>query len=172
MARTEPVVTISEPQLSDQDEFLAAVAASRKLHHPWVSAPSSAEDFVCYVNKSQQSNNFGYLVRAEDGGIAGVINISEVVFGVFQSGYLGYYAMANYQGQGLIRAGMNLVIRQAFLHLGLHRLEANIQPGNKASKKLVKKLGFKREGFSPRYLYINGDWRDHERWALLADSFR
>jgi ribosomal-protein-alanine N-acetyltransferase len=53
--------------------------------------------------------------------------------------------------------------------LGLHRLEANIQPENLASIGLVRRLGFRREGMPPRYLRINGEWRDHERWALLAD---
>ncbi len=58
----------------------------------------------------------------------------------------------------------------AFDDLGLHRLEANIQPGNVASIALVKRLGFKQEGFSERYLKIGGQWRDHERWALLSDA--
>jgi ribosomal-protein-alanine N-acetyltransferase len=62
------------------------------------------------------------------------------------------------------------VLDFAFGELGLHRLEANIQPGNARSIALVERLGFRKEGFSPRYLKIDGDWRDHERWAILAED--
>ncbi|VWB80544.1 phosphinothricin acetyltransferase [Burkholderia metallica] len=65
---------------------------------------------------------------------------------------------------------MRAAIGVAFDELGLHRVEANIQPGNHASIALVRRLGFTKEGFSPRYLRIGGEWRDHERWALLADG--
>lgn len=65
--------------------------------------------------------------------------------------------------------GVELACRHAFNELGLHRLEANIQPENAASLALVKRIGFQKEGFSARYLKISGEWRDHERWALLSD---
>jgi len=67
---------------------------------------------------------------------------------------------------------MELLLRHAFLNLRLHRLEANIQPGNLASIALVKRCGFVLEGFSPRYLKICNRWRDHERWALRAEVWR
>jgi ribosomal-protein-alanine N-acetyltransferase len=70
-----------------------------------------------------------------------------------------------------MREGLALVIAHAFGRMKLHRLEANIQPGNIRSVRLVKRLGFKREGLSPRYLKIAGRWRDHERWALLAEEY-
>jgi len=95
--------------------------------------------------------------------------VSEIVRGAFRSAYLGYYAFAPHDGHGLMAEGLALVIRDAFRRLRLHRVEANIQPGNKASLRLVRRLGFRREGYSPRYLKIAGRWRDHERWALLAD---
>jgi ribosomal-protein-alanine N-acetyltransferase len=67
--------------------------------------------------------------------------------------------------------GLTAVLFDAFEKHGLHRLEANIQPGNKNSRSLVESLGFRLEGFSPRYLKIAGRWRDHERWAVTAEEW-
>jgi ribosomal-protein-alanine N-acetyltransferase len=67
-------------------------------------------------------------------------------------------------------AAMILLLRHAFRSLKLHRLEANIQPGNTASVALVKRCGFRKEGFSPRYLKVGGRWRDHERWAITRED--
>jgi ribosomal-protein-alanine N-acetyltransferase len=111
-------------------------------------------------------------VCTRQGALAGVINISEIVRGSFCSAYLGYYAFVPHDGSGHMRAGLAAVIRLAFRSYGLHRLEANIQPDNSRSIALVRGLGFELEGFSPRYLKIGGRWRDHERWALTAESWR
>ena len=101
-----------------------------------------------------------------------MININEIVRGVFCSGYLGYYAFVPHDGRGYMRTGLAAVLRLAFRSYGLHRLEANIQPGNGRSIALVQGLGFEREGYSPRYLKIGGRWRDHERWAITSESWR
>lgn len=85
------------------------------------------------------------------------------------SGYLGYYAFAGFEGQGLMKRALLQLTRKSFRELKLHRLESNIQPANTASIALVGACGFKKEGYSERYLKIRGRWRDHERWALLAD---
>jgi len=114
-------------------------------------------------------NNFAFAIRQRATGIlVGYADITNVVRGGFLSAYLSYYAFEGHQRQGLMTEGLKLVVRQAFGKLGLHRLEANIQPGNAASIALVKACGFSKEGYSPRYLKIGGRWRDHERWALLA----
>ena len=68
--------------------------------------------------------------------------------------------------------GSSSCFAERSLTLRLHRVEANIQPGNRASIALAQGAGFRREGFSPRYLKIGGRWRDHERWAILADEWR
>jgi ribosomal-protein-alanine N-acetyltransferase len=67
--------------------------------------------------------------------------------------------------------GLRLVLHHVFGAQRLHRIEANIQPGNLASVRLAQRIGFRREGFSPRYLKIRGRWRDHDRWAILAEEF-
>jgi len=147
------------------------VHRSRKLHKPWVRAPSTAVAYRAYVRRVRTPTHVGYLIRLRSSGeLVGVAGISEIVRGSLRSAYLGYYALAPHERQGLMTEGLSLVIKQAFGALRLHRLEANVQPSNRASLRLIRRLGFHREGFSPRYLKIRGRWRDHERWALLADE--
>ncbi|ERL60968.1 GNAT family N-acetyltransferase [Piscirickettsia salmonis] len=102
--------------------------------------------------------------------LIGVFNISEIVRGCFQSAYLGYYAFEPFANQGYMTQGLRLLVEHAFNTLKLHLLEANIRPENNASSKLVKKVGFQKEGYSPNYLYLDGAWRDHERWAIIVSQ--
>ncbi|MFG6449255.1 GNAT family N-acetyltransferase [Roseateles sp. BYS180W] len=163
-------VSVQPLQASDEAEFLAAVARSRALHRPWVAPPATAQAYADYLARMQPPLNHAWAVkRRSDGALVGVINLSNIVMGCFRSGYLGYYAFSPYAGQGLMKAGLQAALRQAFGVLKLHRLEANIQPDNTASKALVQSCGFEQEGYSPKYLKIGGRWRDHERWACRAD---
>ena len=158
------------PTEADATEFLAGAKASRALHGSWIDAPDSEEKFRAYLSRMTSGNNFPLLVCRHGGGeIVGVINISNAIMGAFRCAYLGYYAFAGFERQGLMREGLRAVTKHAFGPLGLHRLEANIQPANIASIALVRSVGFKLEGYSPRYLKIAGRWRDHERWAMVAN---
>lgn len=162
-------VYIRPTTLADQREFVAAARASRRLHRPWAVAPCSPAEFRAFLDLMAQPANAAFLVCRRDGDrIAGVVNISNMVLGPLRSAYLGYYAFAGHDGQGLMREGLLAVVRHAFRSLQLHRLEANIQPANVRSLALAKSCGFSREGYSPRYLKIGGRWRDHERWATRA----
>jgi [ribosomal protein S5]-alanine N-acetyltransferase len=162
-------IYLRQPQLKDRAAFLLAVARSRALHRPWISAPATTAQFRAYVKRMGQPANHAYLVcRRDTDEITGVINLTNVVMGAFRSGYLGYYAFAGHERRGFMRAGLKAVTAHAFGTLKLHRLEANIQPRNRASLALARASGFKLEGYSPRYLKIGGRWRDHERWAILA----
>ncbi|MCC5888097.1 MAG: GNAT family N-acetyltransferase [Gammaproteobacteria bacterium] len=164
----ESRVYLRHPTAVDQPEFLELMHASRKLHHPWIQPPLTAAGYQQYLQRMARSDHHGFLVcQREDHRIAAVINLNNIVHGAFLSAYLGYYAGAGFNGRGLVSEGLAQVIRIAVDQLGLHRLEANIQPGNAASIALVRRLGFRREGFSPAYLFIAGAWRDHERWALV-----
>ncbi len=150
----------------DRGEFLELMQQSRHLHHPWIQPPMSSLAFHNYLARSQRDDHEGLLVcnRADDA-IVGVININNIIRGSFLSASLGYYAGAPFAGCGYMREGLELVKRYAFRELGLHRLEANIQPDNHRSIALVKRCGFHYEGMSPAFLFIAGEWRDHERWT-------
>jgi ribosomal-protein-alanine N-acetyltransferase len=162
-------IYLRAPTLADESQFLAAARRSRVIHRPWVKAPTTEAAYRAYLARMTEPANVALLVclRRSDA-LVGVFNITNIVRGLFRSGYLGYYVFAGYERQGLMRAGLEAVVRAAFGRLRLHRLEANIQPANAASIALVKACGFAREGYSPRYLKIGGRWRDHERWARLA----
>jgi len=163
-------VILRRPLPSDHKAFLAAVRKSRRIHHRWVHAPSTPGEYRAYLLRLDQRVNWGWLVCLKaTGEPAGVVNISNAVRGSFHSAYLSYYVFAGNERRGLMREALLAALRVAFVTLKLHRLEANIQPGNAASIALVRSCGFRKEGFSPRYLKIGGRWRDHERWAILAD---
>jgi ribosomal-protein-alanine N-acetyltransferase len=161
------------PNARDRDEFISLMRTSRAFHRPWATAPTDDERFAAYLVDSRRADFEAMLLcRQVDGAIIGFFNLSQIVRRSLQSAYLGYAVGEPYAGQGYMREGINLVLRHAFGELKLHRIEANIQPGNHASIALARGAGFQREGFSPRYLKIAGRWRDHERWAILADDWR
>ena len=166
-------VTIRPVQASDGAELVTANLASIALHEPWVSPCRDDASFLGYLARCDGERSMGFIARErESGRIVGVVNLNEIVRGFFQSAYMGYYGMAGMEGRGLMSEAVSLVVTQAFEELGLHRVEANIQPANQPSRALVQRLGFRQEGFSPRYLRINGEWRDHERWAVVADEWK
>jgi ribosomal-protein-alanine N-acetyltransferase len=149
------------------------MVASRGLHDPWLDAPATSEAFDDLLRRAATEEFEPMLVcRREDGRIVGFVNISQIIRGRLQSGFVGYGGVAGETGKGYMTEAIGLAVRRAFTELGLHRLEANIQPGNATSVALVRRCGFELEGFSPRYLKVGGQWRDHERWAIDADQWR
>ncbi len=177
MRRSRDVLATGERLLiraarhSDRDEFIALMRASRSLHRPWSFPPTEPFEYDMLVDRAR-GEDFAMLlaVRREDKAIVGFLNLSQIFRGPFQSAYLGYAVGAPYARQGYMGEALALVLNYAFTRLGLHRIEANIQPTNEASIALALGAGFRLEGFSPRYLKIDGQWRDHERWAILADD--
>jgi len=156
----------------DAAEFIARARESRELHQPWLFPPVTTAAFVAYVRRLiEDPAKAGFLVcEKSTGSIAGFININNIVEGAFQCGVLGYGAFAHFAGRGLMSEGLGLVVAYAFGSLGLHRLEINVQPGNAASIALARRAGFRLEGFSPDFLFIDGAWRDHQRWARTAEN--
>jgi [ribosomal protein S5]-alanine N-acetyltransferase len=168
-----PRVVVRTPTLADEEEFIAQMRASRSLHRPWIYMPETRENYAAYVARAEDPRFEPFIAcRLEDGAIVGFLNISEIVRGGFKSAFLGYGGVVGFAGHGYMTEALQLVLREAFTRIGLHRLEANIQPGNTPSIALAKRCGFELEGFSPRYLKVGGRWRDHERWAIRAETWR
>ena len=170
-------VHLRSPRRADARAFIAQALHSRTLHRRWVQPPVTPAAFAAYVQRYRKidaaSRNVGLLVmRSEDDALAGVINFSEIVRGAFLSAYVGYYAFAPLAGRGYMSEGLALALDFAFGELGLHRVEANVQPANDRSRALVERLAFVREGYSPRYVKIAGRWRDHARFAILAEDWK
>jgi len=163
-------IVLINPQPRHCALFLDAAKRSNSLHRPWVYPPKNTKDFNRYLERMRKPNQMG-LFAFEDTELVGVVNIHEIVKGNFKSAYLGYYAFAPHHQQGKMGQALHLVINECFDELKLHRVEANIQPENTKSIRLVKRLGFRLEGLSKRYLKVGGQWRDHERWALLREEW-
>ncbi|MGW4554642.1 GNAT family N-acetyltransferase [Streptomyces sp. NPDC004365] len=166
-----PRVGIRHIAQEDAAEFTARARESKDHHHPWLFLPTSAQAYAAYAGRLiEDPTRAGFLVCEKDNGsIAGFININNIVEGGFLSGALGYGVFAHAAGRGLMTEALDLVVGHAFGPMGLHRLEINVQPGNTASIALARRSGFRLEGFSPDMLYIDGAWRDHERWAITAE---
>jgi ribosomal-protein-alanine N-acetyltransferase len=155
----------------DREAFLALARESRTLHRPWTYPPERPEQFDELYARSRRDDFVCLVAEPLDrDDVAGVFTISQIFRGALQSAYLGYYAHERYAGQGYMREALQQVLDHAFGPLALHRVEVNIQPGNQASIALARGAGFRLEGFSPRYLLIGGQWRDHERYALTAED--
>ncbi|HVE51002.1 MAG TPA: GNAT family protein [Casimicrobiaceae bacterium] len=176
--RTSPSfrIYLRRPRAADAKSFLAAVAASRRLHGTWVTAPSTSAAFRDYLARfgggGRASPHIGYLAaRVEDDALVGVLNLSEIVRGSFQSAYLGYYAFAPHARHGYMTEALALLLDRAYGEIALHRVEVNVQPTNRRSLALIERAGFTREGFSRRYVKIGGRWRDHVRYALLVEDW-
>lgn len=170
---TGRLVGLEHPAPHHGPELTARSRTSRALHGSWLAAPSDDHAYGAYLDRLATPGHYGFVVRElTTQRLAGVVNLNNVILGALRSGALAYYALEGSQGRGLLTEAVALVVDHAFDVLGLHRVEANVQPGNHRSQQLVRRLGFRLEGFSPAYLFIDGDWRDHDRFALTAEDPR
>ncbi len=167
------------PEPMDLAAFTELVTSSQAWLSRWVTGDAAARDpdGSLWFTSTLEANAGGrsqkmFVHRLEDHRLMGGMNLNELVRGSFQNAFLGYWIGEPHAGQGYMSDALATVLRHAFGAQDLHRVEANIQPGNEASIALVRRAGFVREGFSERYLKIAGAWRDHERWALTVEAWR
>lgn len=165
-------VFLRPPAANDYAELLALYRSSKQHFGGFASSTYGREKFdSMLVDADKEANAYFLICRVHDQRIVGTINLSQIFLKGFQNAYLGYQLFAGFTGQGFMTDAVGLVQYYAFKQLGLHRVEANVQPENKASIAVLKRSGFTKEGFSRRYLKINGRWRDHERWAILKEDW-
>lgn len=110
------------------------------------------------------------FVVTVDGRLAGQLTVGGITYGSLRAAHVGYWVDQAVAGRGVMPTAVALAVDHCFDVLRLHRIEVNIRPENEASRRVVEKLGFRYEGLRPRYLHIDGDWRDHLAFALTAEE--
>lgn len=170
---TRPATYLRKPTQHDGREFVDGVLASRSHLEPFVYAATSTSAYRSWLARGRRGDVEQFLVcRRDDDAVVGFVNLNNIAAGGLQSGAMGWAAFEAYAGRGHMHDGVQMALEVAFTQLRLHRVEANVQPANHRSRRLAVRCGFRLEGFSPRYLQINGVWCDHERWAILEDEWR
>lgn len=107
----------------------------------------------------------------KDDNLIGKIKISNIVYGVFKSGIIGYSMDKDYQGRGYMKEALSMALRYARDELELHRLEASVLVDNQRSKNVLTSCGFKEVGLNEKYLFINGGWKDHLTFYRVLEDF-
>lgn len=139
----------------------------------WTSVSTTERAYVARLRRIRADKFAGsgwsfFIFRTEDDVLLGGINLINVRRGVVQAATLGYWIGAQHVRQGYMTDALQAIIDLSFKDLALHRLEAACLPANAASVALLQRAGFRKEGTARQNIRINGDWQDHDMYALLA----
>ncbi|MDQ3372965.1 MAG: GNAT family N-acetyltransferase [Acidobacteriota bacterium] len=166
-------VYLRPPIAEDFEELDRLYNTSRRLHRGLVSANFNRKDLDDLIGRNQGEDYESFLICVNEiNQIAGTITLSQIFRKAFQNAFLGYLLGESFTGKGYMTEAVALILIHAFSNLKLHRIEANVQPHNAPSINVLKRCGFRKEGFSPKYLKIAGRWRDHERWAIVIEDWK
>jgi ribosomal-protein-alanine N-acetyltransferase len=180
---TGPRVELRPLRGSDFDAWHEVRSRSRDWLEPWeplaeAGSPDPVRDpdaFRARCGAWERQRHFdtayGFGLFLHDGSLVGEVSLGSVQRGPFQSAFVGYWIDALHAGHGLIPEGVAVVLRYGFEDLHLHRIEAAIVPRNRASRRVVEKLGLRDEGLSSRFLQIRGVWEDHVRYAITSEEW-
>jgi len=183
--RDEPVlnsnsVVLRNPRMDDFEEWSDLRKRSRPFLEPWepqwptddLSRPAFRHRIRRY--DADRANGLAlplFIFRKDNDRLVGGLTIGSIRRGAAESCVLGYWMGHEYSGQGLMSEALTVTIPHIFERLRLHRIEAACIPDNERSLHLLEKVGFQREGYMQKYLRINGVWRDHVLFALLAEDW-
>ena len=158
---------------SRNSEWLAPWEASNPA--PGGALPNYRQMVASLNSQARQASALPFVITERIPGfreprIVGQLTVSSIIWGSAMMATLGYWVDRDRAGKGIAPTAVAMATDQCFRHLGLHRMEINIRPENRASLRVVEKLGFRDEGYRERYLHINGQWADHRSFALTAEE--
>lgn len=164
-------------RLRDRKRWDDVRAANREWLSPWEASkpvvagheesrelPSFFEMVAQHRRDGRQARSFSLAIWIKESGserFIGQITLGGVVFGALRGAHIGYWIDSRYANRGITSRAVNLVTGFAFEALGIHRIEINLRPENAASKRVAEKCGYTFESVRPRFLHIDGAWRDH-----------
>lgn len=175
-----PRVLVRPPRADDWQEWTAVRGRDRDYLRPyepeWPDNALSRSFFMRRLARQvrdwREDRAYSFMIMTEDDvALIGGFNINNVCRGAAQYASIGYWLASDRQGHGFMREAAQLVIDYSFNDLRLHRLNAATLPDNGRSRRLLTGLGFREEGFAPRYVQINGDWRDHVLFGLCREDW-
>jgi len=172
----EGLVTLRPIRVRDAKALERVLLENRAWLRAWEAtnpyAPMSFDTRASIRNlllNARAGHGLPFIVEY-DGQIAGQLNVSSITWGSLSSATIGYWVGKEFAGKSITPAAVALATDYSFTELGLHRMEICIRPENAPSLRVVEKLGFRYEGLRRRFIHINGDWRDHFCFALVAEE--
>lgn len=182
---SDGLVTLRPYRRSDGPEWSHVRIENQKWLAPWEATPigpwaemNSVASFrlihkgLRAAARDGEAMPFAILLQVPGSAprLVGHINLGNIVRRAFASAYCGYWVDSRVAGQGIMPTAVALVVDHAFSHGGLHRVEINIRPENKASRRVVEKLGLREEAYHPNYMFIDGAWRDHIGYGVTVED--
>lgn len=163
-------------RMRDAKSLESLVLGNRAWLKPWEATNPEAPnnfDFRRQIRAllRQQTEQIGvpFVIEIE-GEVVGQINVSNILYGSVSGASIGYWISPAFAGRGIMPKAVALVIDYLFVQVGLHRVQIDVRPENKASLRVVEKLGLRYEGYKRKYIHIDGQWRDHYSFAITEDE--
>jgi ribosomal-protein-alanine N-acetyltransferase len=181
MIQTERLI-LRTPEAFDEAAFMRARETNREHLERWepLPAPNAVGAFQRFLEQGDTPQGRRFLIFAKEplvqalgDGVLGQVSFSNIIRGPLQQAFVGYWLVQAAEGKGIMRESLHAAVTHALNAdgLGLHRVECNVMPGNARSLQLARRVGFREEGFSPRYLRIRGVWEDHVRLAVTGEEW-